>query len=418
MSPRLRRVAVALALTVLVAAPAASRGQTPANSDAAIAAMLDERARAVRDGDLAAFDRTMAGGRAEFVARERTGFRRMRLLPIGDYRLEPNREEFGDLARDRDRVGGFDETRIVQAVERIALRGFDATAENEDLYLTVVRAGASWTVYDDAGVEDIGLLSIRHLWDFGEIEMKQSDGILVVHHPAERAAAGPVLTMAQRARATARRGWPLGWTDPIVVMIPSTVGELERILQTTFDLTQFVAFAASSVDRADGYRLTGHRIFLHWPNFRRYSARFQEQVLAHEFTHLATRAIAGPNITAIFDEGIAQVYGEGGGETTQMARRVRARTLPGALVPDWYFTAGPRDDIFLAYEEAASFIAYLNGRFGRDAGARAYRALGTIDPVTHGTWRYHLDRVTVSLFGESFPALERAWLESVRKRFS
>ncbi|HVL90147.1 MAG TPA: hypothetical protein VM841_07935 [Actinomycetota bacterium] len=416
MTRRLRPVAVALAVVIGALGPAAP-AQVP-EATAAIQAMLDERARALRDGDLAAFDRTMAGGEPEFVARERAGFRRLRTLPLGEYRIEIGDEEFGDLARDRDRVPGFEETRILQASERIAFRGFDTHPEKEDVFLTVVRKGSDWTVYDDEGVEDLGLKSVRHLWDFGEIETRRSDGIVVVFHPSERAAADPVLEMSRSARARARSGWPMPWDDPIVVMIPSTVGELERILQTTFDLTEFVAFAASSVDRDGGYRLTGHRIYLHWPNFRRYQAGFQRQVLAHEFVHLATRAIAGPYITAIFDEGIAQVYGEDGGETTRIARRVRANTLPGTLVPDWYFTAGPRDDIFLAYEEAASFIGYLNGRFGRDAGARAYKALGTIDPMTHGTWRYHLDRVTVSLFQESFPALERAWLDSVRKRFS
>lgn len=416
--PALLRRLLAAALAVsLATVPAAAPAQSPGSIDG-IAAMLDQRARAVRDGNLAEFDATMAGGDAEFVTRERTGFRRLRTLPLGDYRLELSDEEFGDLARDQDRVAGFDETRIVQAAERIGLRGFDTHPEKEDVFLTVVRKGSVWTVYDDEGVEDLGLKSVRHLWDFGEIEIQQAGGIMVVHHPGERSAAGPVLRLAQRARSRARSGWPMPWDDPIVVMIPSTLAEIERVLQTTFDLTQFVAFAASSVDRSEGYRLTGHRIFLHWPNFRTYSASFQELVLAHEFVHLATRSVAGPNTTAIFDEGVAQVYGEGGGETTQIARRVRAKTLPGSLVPDWFFTAGPRDDIFLAYEEAASFIAYLNGRFGRDAGARAYKALGTIDPVSHGTWRYHLDRVTVSLFKASLPSLERAWLDSVRKRFS
>lgn len=414
---RFRSLPLALALTALAvivpgaAAPAAA-------VDSAIQTLLNERARALREGDLTAFDRTMAGGDPAFVERERAGFRRMRSLPLGDYRLEATEDEFGDLARPGDQIPAYDETRIIQAAEHIGFRGYDDHPEREDVFLTLVRKGSTWTVYDDAAVEDLGLLSIRHLWDFGDIDVRQSGGIMVVHHPSERDAVAPVLAMAARARITARRGWPLGWDDPIVIMIPSTLGEIERILQTTFDLSQFVAFAASSVDRSEGYRLTGHRIYLHWPNFRKYGAGFQEQVLAHEFTHLATREIAGPNTTAIFDEGVAQVYGEGGGETTLIARRVRSKTLPGTLVPDWFFTAGPRDDIFLAYEEAASFIAYLNGRFGRDAGARAYKALGTIDPVTHGTWRYHLDRVTVSLFNESFPALERAWLDSVRKRFS
>lgn len=412
---RVPRILLSVALAATILPPTAT---AQADATAAIQAMLNARAAALTSGDKAAFDRTMEGAAPAFRQRESDGFARLRTLPLGSVALTIDDDEFGDLARETDRVAGFDETRILQVKEKIALRGYDRTPENEEVFLTVVRKGDRWTVYDDEGVEGLGLRSMRHLWDFGPIETRESDGIVVVFHPAERAAAGPVLASAKRARATARKGWPMPWSDPIVIMIPSTLPEIQRILQTTFDLTQFVAFAASSVDRTDGYRLTGHRIFLHWPNFRKYPARFQETVLAHEFAHLATRDIAGPHTTAIFDEGIAQVYGEGGGDTIQIRRRVRAKTLPGSLVPDWYFTGGSRDEIFLAYEEAASFIAYLNGRFGRDAGARAYKALGTIPAIGVGTWRYHLDRVTVSLFGQSYPALERAWYEATRKAHS
>lgn len=415
---RLPRIVLIALLLAALPAPAATTTPAQADATAAIEAMLEQRAAALAKGDKAAFDATMEGAAPAFRQRESDGFTRLRSLPVASVALTIDDGEFGDLARDADRIAGFDETRILQVKEQIALRGYDTHPENEEVFLTVVRKGARWTVYDDEGVEGLGLRSMRHLWDFGPVETRVSDGIMVVFHASERAAAGPVLDIAKRARAAARKGWPMPWSDPIVIMIPSTLAEIERILQTTFDLSQFVAFAASSVDRTGGYRLTGHRIFLHWPNLKKYSASFQQNVLAHEFVHLATRHIAGTYTTAIFDEGVAQVYGEGGGDTTLIRRRVRAKTLPGSLVPDWYFTAGPRDDIFLAYEEAASFIAYLNGRFGRDAGARAYKALGTIDAIGPGTWRYHLDRVTVALFGQSYPALERAWYEATRKTHS
>ncbi|MGH2830807.1 MAG: hypothetical protein ACRDJM_10025, partial [Actinomycetota bacterium] len=66
----------------------------------------------------------------------------------------------------------------------------------------------------------------------------------------------------------------------------------------------------------------------------------------------------------------------------------------------------------------ASFMRYLDRRFGSNAGARAYQALGTIDPVTSGTWRYHLDRVLQKLFGRSYPDVEREWFRSITQELS
>lgn len=382
-----------------------------------IADLLKRRSDAISAFDAAAFDQTMAGAPSSYADPQRVWLRRLKALPLQRYDLVLEDDEYGDLARPKDKQS-YDEVRVVTARERIMLRGYDATPTNEQMFLTVARTGSRWSVVGDTATDDLGLQSNRTLVDFGEVEVSQRDGILVVSHPSEHDAVATILKQAATARSRVRTSWPLGWKAPIVIMVPSTVDELARILQTTFELSTFVAFAASSVDRSHGYHLTGHRVFLHWPNFRKYSGSYQTQVLSHEFTHLATRDISGTYVTPIFDEGVAQQYGEGRGETTQLSRRVKNATLASTLVPAWYFLAGPSDDIYLAYEEAASFVKYLNGRFGKDAAARAYREIGRIDPDTPGTWRYHQDRVFQSLFKESYPSLERGWYSSIRKELS
>ena len=95
------------------------------------------------------------------------------------------------------------------------------------------------------------------------------------------------------------------------MMIPSTVGELARLLQTTFDLSTFVAFAASSVDRSiAGWRLTGPRIFFHWPNFRRQSTALQRIILQHEFTHRASFEVSGPFVQSFNDPVVLSTVNE------------------------------------------------------------------------------------------------------------
>lgn len=410
---------VAVVATALPSAVATPAQQDDLSWEPEVRALLQRRAAAVLKGDEKGFLATMQGAPRTFSDAQLRWFRRFRTLPLASYELAWTQEEFGDLARESDRIEHPMGVHVLQVKERFRIRGFDGRPTNEDLFLTIAKTpGGGWGVVADDGVEDLALLTNKNLWDFGAIRRTAEDGIMVIYHPAQAAAARTILTQAKAARARARRGWPYPWTDPIVIMVPNTVDELERVLQTTFDLSTFVAFAVSSVDRSTGYRLSAHRVFLHWPNFRKYSGSFQTQVLSHEFVHLATRGIVGPYLNSFFDEGVALVYGEGGGETTQIRRRVRARTLERRLVPEWTFLAGSRDEIFLAYEEAASFCAFLSARSDRGGCARAYRALGTIDPVSPGTARYHADRVLRQLFGHPLDALERAWADRVYREHS
>jgi hypothetical protein len=205
------------------------------------------------------------------------------------------------------------------------------------------------------------------------------------------------------------------------LMIPSTVDELARILMTTFDLSTFVAFAAVSVDRsAGGWRLTGPRVYLHWPNFRRQPAATQQVILQHEFTHRASFELSGQFIRSFMDEGIAQFYGEVGypHPLPELRSGVQRHSFDGHLPDDYRFTVGPPPDIYLSYEKAIDFMSYVGDRFGRTAGARLYRAVGTETPIAPGTWRYHLDHACRATLHVSFTTLERDWARHVTKELS
>jgi hypothetical protein len=402
--------------------PARAQAPTPTASAAwagEVQALLQRRAEAVRSGDLAAFTATMRGAPAPFQKQRRDWFTRLRALPLGTYELKLDQGEFDDLARSKDRRRFGPDTHVVQVKERIAFKGFDRGPSNEDLYLTVRKDAAGWAIVSDTDVEDLALESMRNLWDFGPVATAQRGGILVVVHPAQRSAAQTILAAAEKARRTAKARWPYPWNDPIIVMIPSTVTELARILQTQFDLSTFVAFASSSLDRdaKQGWALTGDRVFLHWPNFKRYGDAFQQTILAHEFTHLATRATTGPFEPAFMDEGIAQFYGEDAGHAPQPETRKRVRNgrFDGKLPEDWLFTAGSDAEIYYAYETSNAFMAFLGGKYGRNAGARVYRALAATNPGAPGLWRYHLDRAFLQAFKVPFAKLESEWAAQTRR---
>lgn len=407
-----RRVVAVLAAVLILASPgAAVPAQQAADWRVEVAELLTRRARAVERGDAVTFAATMRGAPKAFADARMNAFRRLRALPLGSYRLTLFDDGFGDLATDADRRRYGPDTHIVQVKERVGFRGYDRTASWEDLYLTVRKDASGWTVVSDTDRESLFLLSMRNVWDFGPVEAVQRGGIMVIVHPAQRSLAAGILDSAHRARATARTRWPYPWNDPIVIMVPSTVGELARILQTQFDLSSFVAFAYASEDRTTGWALTGYRVFLHWPNFSRYNAGFRQTIIEHEFTHIASFNRNSPYMPSFMDEGVAQYYGEnaGYGSRPEERARIRAGTFDRKLPADWHFYVGSRSQIFLAYEESLSFSAYLGERFGRNAAARVFTAISKENPVAPGTSHYHVERAFRATLGISFADLERAW---------
>jgi hypothetical protein len=420
-----RRVFAACLLALAVMAPVPAIPQTPEPTTSAwtdeVMALLEARSQAVIAGNEQAFLATMRGAKADFRNEKLTWYRRMRALPLGHYSLAFDQGEYSELTRQKDREAHSGEVHVIQVKERIGFRGYDALYGAEDVFLTVVKGQNGWSVVADDDAEDIALQSNRNLWDFGPVDHVEADGIMVVFHPAERDAANRMLGISRTARDAVKRLWPNTWReDGIVLMIPNTVDELARILQTTFDLSTFVAFAASSVDRAKGWDLIGPRVYLHWPNFRGYSTAFQRTILQHEFLHLAARELTGPYITSIMDEGVAQYYGEAAYNppTPQLRTMVRAGRFDRHLAEDFIFTAGTPNEIYAAYEQANHFIAYIGDRFGRSAGARLYRDFAAQSPVAPGTWRYHLDRACRSALDLPYATLERDWARSVVRELS
>jgi hypothetical protein len=118
------------------------------------------------------------------------------------------------------------------------------------------------------------------------------------------------------------------------------------------------------------------------------------------------------------DEGDAQDYGQRSlPALIDIRARVANRTFTGHLPDNFDFSIGSDNDIQNSYEEASSFVLFLIARFGANAGATLYRALGDESPVSFGTARYHLDHASRVAFGVGFDALEQAWAQKIRKEF-
>lgn len=410
----MRRLAVAAALALLAAGlPGAAFAQETTGRDPAVPAgihrLLDERAAALLEGDRRAFLATADPADPAFARRQRLLFDGFRKLGLSEYRLEATTEYFPELTTPREvaRHGKAAEPRVFHVEERYAIGGYDVKPALEDLFLTFVRGPDGWRVASDTDLDDVTLWSGRKLWELGPIVTRESEHFRFVSHPDLIGAADQVLASAERALGRVLSAWPLAWSTKVLLLAPSRSEELGRIIQATFDLDAFVAFAYSGVDRARHWELAGHRIILNWPSFSRHPSAVREGTLAHELAHIATRELAGPQVPVFLDEGVAE-WVSGDEATALLGSRVEAGTFDRRLPEDHEFVTGSDSDIGVAYQEAFSAIRYAFERFGARRVAEWYRRLGEVR-LAPGTWRYHADRVMRRTLGMGLDRFERSW---------
>jgi hypothetical protein len=190
---------------------------------------------------------------------------------------------------------------------------------------------------------------------------------------------------------------------------------LARLIQSTFDLDNFVAFAYSTVDLAEGVDYTGHRILVNPEAFSGRSSTTVLEILAHELLHVATRDSAGPFVPIFMDEGFADYVGNDADPSglSFFDAEVAAGVFSGRLPLDYEFTVGSGTEIYRSYQESQSAVRYFISRWGLADFVRLYRDLGRTR-IAAGTPRYQIDRALREVTGLGYEEFERAWADSIR----
>ena len=417
-----RLAPVVLCAVVLGALSSATGLSAPAapGKKAAIARLLNERATAIRAGDRDAFVATLAPDSPKFVRRQEAFFDRVQTLPLASYRLTAAWDRYGDLVRpsDRARYVGADDVSIPLTEERYRIRGFDPAPAVEDVYLTFVRRNGGWLIAEDTDLDDLTLYSGRHLWDRGPVRQARSRHLLQLSHPCVDASCPATqhdyLALAEEALERVDAFWTAPWDRNIVLLIPDGQGELRRMIQATFDLDDFVAFAYSSVDVKDDIEYTGHRMILNPSGFSGRSTETVVTILAHEMLHIASRHSAGPFVPFFVEEGIAEYVGTAADAASLrfFDSEVAAGRFDGRLPDDFEFTVGSGTDIYRSYQESLSAVRFFVSRWGLRDFVRFYTELGS-RKIVPGTSRYHLSESLEEVIGIDLDDFEQAWADSI-----
>lgn len=403
-------------------------GPSGAETDdrAALQDLLDERARAVLEGDRRAFLETVSAGSSGFVEAQERLFEGLRSLPLDSYELVVDWDAAGDLARRSDRRAHPDATKVMIPLvqERLSLSGVDGRPAIESIFFTFVRSDGRWSIADDSALDEAGLFSARNLWNDGPVTVEEQGTFLLIGHPCSGAGSDPhdcarlgetFLDVAERALDNVEEGLPeVPLPARVAILAPGTESELGRMLQATYELDDFLAFATSSVDASRGMEFTGHRIALNWSRLSDASDSYLETILTHELVHIATRPRAGPFTPFFLDEGIAEVVArrDEAGSLRALEDAIENGAFDRRLPEDHEFRTGGPTSVFLSYKESQAAIGFLIERWGREAFVDLYEELGE-RRVRAGTTTYHLDRALRSTIGIGLERFERAWADSI-----
>lgn len=316
----------------MVAALLAGCGQDAAPGDAtrAVAGLLRQRSAAVRDGDEAAFLRTVDPQAGPYRQQQRTAFRSLDALPLAAWSVRLD----GTLPATADRT-----TAGVRLTYR--LRGYDTGDATADQRLEFVRRDGRWYVAGSAPG------SPPQPWDQGPLTVVRGTHSLVLGTGRPAAGLRDVASVADRAVRDVSAAWGGAWARRVVVLVPASQAAMGELLGA--GPTDYAGVAAVTTGRHRD-RAPADRVVVNPEAYDTLGALGRRIVLTHETVHVATRAHTSPATPLWLSEGFADwvAFGAAGRGPRQgapeLARAVAAGRLPRELPADADFGRTPGDD--------------------------------------------------------------------------
>ena len=394
---------LAVALLLVAGPPTPAPAQTASDRETAARSVLDVREEAIRSGNRERFlDTIDPAADPEFKARQARLFDGLRSVPLASYELLVRTDEIADLSAGLEDRYAADGVFLPPVEARYRIEGADSAEAIDVFFYTFLRRDGRWRIISDTDVEDLGLPSSRNLWDFGPVARVKSDHFTMLFDPDDRDRAEGLVTLAEEAYDRLAEGFDERLPDQVVVVLPHTLDQLREMLQATFDLSNFVAFATAAIDRDRGWESTAPRVYVQDTNLSRNRREFQLETLHHELIHVAAVPVAGPFVASWVHEGVADWMATGRGPSSPVEGSDKR------LPDDFEFTTGGQEGILRAYEESTSAMAFLAEAKGRAAPLDVLVSAGRAR-VAPGTPDHHLGLALQEVYGAGIADFERDW---------
>ena len=344
---------------------------TPRERRAMAQAILDRRARAVRDHDLEAFVVDLAREDPEFVAEQKRLFDNLVQLPLGTYTLRAGRQEWGHLFADEQ----WEETAYLPYIdERLQLDGFDRVPVRTTYGITFAPVDGHWAIVSTTDVAERTPDGTQEApWDLTPIRVVQDEGVLGIF---DKGAGDVETTMAAAANSIelVSEALPVRWRERVVVYALGDRAVLDRISGIPGgDVDGLSALAFPVYDGTRG-RIASTRALVH-PDYVDWIQPSHDVLLTHELTHVATSGVHGGGPTWA-NEGLAEWVATDGASPDYWSpgEDVVARAREGASELPNTFTFNTVD-VNWHYKLALSACDYIAEEQGEDVLWQTYLAL-------------------------------------------
>lgn len=372
---------------------------------AGVTDLLERRGEAVRDHDKEAFLSLIDPTAEKFRAEESEIFDRLVKVPLADWSYELAGEGPG-LSADRALALPRGST-IARVRLNYRFEGSDSPVEREQ-YLTVVPRGGQWLIASSDDAASSGLQTERDIWDLGPLQVVRGSTTLVLGDAPKH----ELVSLAHAADRGVRDVggvWHREWSRHPVVVYPKSQADMATLIGSDGKgLSQIAAVTTGSFESGLS---RGDRVVVNPDAWRTLGSLGRRVVLAHEMTHLATRAITVDPVPIWLSEGFADyvAYKAIDVPTNVVAGDVlddvRDGKDPKALPDDKDFDAS-QGDIAAAYEGAWLACRMIAEHYGQKElislyvsladstsppdGGDIKATLGITEPTLVKQWRSYL----------------------------
>jgi hypothetical protein len=352
----------------------------PSDARSAVTALLDERAGALLRHDRGAFLATLDARAPALAARQLAWFDNLSDVPLDSWRYElgaPSGPTAGPA-----RPTSFSHAAFAATVHvAYRLRGHDRVPQRFDQTLTFDRRDGRWLIVGDPD-RNVAMSQRSQLWDFGVVRtvttryglvlgLGDRDDLIMLGREVDRAV--PKVLAVWRGETE--------WSGRVVVVVPATEAQLASLLGgRPAQYAKLAAITRGELGTTED-AAPADRVFVNPRAFRRLSSVGRRVIMAHEITHVASRAYTQRGTPKWLSEGMADYVGyrDSGLATRvvaqELAADVRAGRLPAELPADDAFST-TRKDLPQVYEQSWLACRMIVQRYGEHALTRFYRSVG------------------------------------------
>ncbi|WP_052432746.1 hypothetical protein [Streptacidiphilus carbonis] len=384
-----------------------------ASDAAAVQAVLDRRAAAIRGRDQAALAATVLPTAQSLRDSGAAMLGNLAQVPIGTWAYQLKALDAYPLPA---ALGTAGTARLAARVElSYRLSGFDSQPVTATQYLTFTRSGGGdWLLSSDS---DHAGGDVQP-WDLGPVTVVQGRHCLVLGLRGQ-STLQQLADEADRAVPAVSTVWGTGWGQRTVLLAPFGPDQFGRLLGADpAGYTAIAAVTTGELGAAEAGRT--ERITVNPPVWDTLNALGRRVVITHETTHVATRAITEQWTPRWLAEGAANWTGYlGTGRTPaqiapELLADLRAGRIPDRLPADSAFD-GSAADLPQAYEQAWFACRGIVRRHGQSALVALYGAVAAAGSGGSTGPDAALDAALRRTAGVGLSAFTAQWVADLRQ---